>query len=160
MDEAEEAEPPVPEEPEVPEPSEPVVRPSAEGAEPPLKKRGRPKGSLNRKTIEKNKEREPSPAPPAHTLDVDFTSDEILGETPPAPKRKARKPKPPPPSSSSEEEQPPPPKQKRERTTNRKPRVESVNPPSYLEILTRGIKEQRAKQHAEKIAQYDNFFQW
>ena len=148
--------------PAVPEPSEPVVRPSAEGAEPPLKKRGRPKGSLNRKTIEKIKEREPSPAPPAHTLDVDFTSEEILGETP-APKRKPRKPKPPPPSSSSEEEQPPPPpKQKRERTTNRKPRVEPepLYPPSYLEVLQRGLKEARAKQHAEKIAQYDNFFQW
>ena len=44
----------VPEVPEVPEePSEPVV----------IKKRGRPKGSLNKKTIEKMRaEREPSPA--------------------------------------------------------------------------------------------------
>ena len=153
MEEAEVPEEPVPEVPVVPEPSEPVV----------IKKRGRPKGSLNRKTIEKIKEGEPSPAPPAHTLDVDFTSEEILGETPPAPKRKPRKPKPPPPSSSSEEEQPPPPpKQKRERTTNRKPRVEPepLNPPSYLEVLQRGLKEARAKQHAEKIAQYDKFFQW
>ena len=151
MEESEVPAEPVPEVPVVPEPTEPVV----------IKKRGRPKGSLNRKTIEKIKEGEPSPAPPALTLDVDFTSEEILGETPPAPKRKATKPKPAPPSSSSEEEQPPPPpKLKRERTTNRKPRVESLNPPSYLEILTRGIKEQRAKQHADKIAQYDNFFQW
>ena len=50
-----EAEPPsVPEVPEVPEePSEPVV----------IKKCGRPKGSLNKKTIEKMRaEREPSPA--------------------------------------------------------------------------------------------------
>ena len=157
MEESEVPEEPVPEVPVVPEPSEPEV----------IKKRGRPKGSLNRKTIEKmkegEKEGEPSPAPPALTLDVDFTSEEILGETPPAPKRKATKPKPAPSSSSSEEEQPPPPpKLKRERTTNRKPRVEPepLNPPSYLEILTRGIKEQRAKQHAEKIAQYDKFFQW
>ena len=149
MEEPEVPEEPVPEVPVVPE--EPVV----------IKKRGRPKGSLNRKTIEKITEREP--APPAHTLDVDFTSDEILGETPPAPKRKPRQPKPPPPPSSSEEEQPPPPpKLKRERTTNRKPRVEPepLNPPSYLEVLQRGLKEARAKQHAEKIAQYDKFFQW
>ena len=73
-----EAEPPsVPEVPEVPEePSEAVV----------IKKRGRPKGSLNKKTIEKMiaVAREPSPAwsgapnemppPPELTLDVDFTS--------------------------------------------------------------------------------------
>ncbi len=159
MEESEVPEEPVPEVPVVPEPSEPEVRPSAEGAEPPLKKRGRPKGSLNRKTIEKIKEREPSPAPPAHTLDVDFTSEEILGETLPLPKRKPRKPKPAPPPSSSEEE-PPPPKQKREQ--NRKPRVEpeSLYTPTYLEVLTRGLREQRAKQHAEKIAQYDKFFQW
>ncbi len=83
MDATEEAEPPVPEEPEVPEPSEPVV----------IKKRGRPKGSLNKKTIKK-------------TIDVDFASEEVLGETP-APstfggnemKRKAKKLKAPPPTS-------------------------------------------------------------
>ena len=126
-----------------------------------IKKRGRPKGSLNKKTIERMKEREPSP----HTLDVDFTSDEVLGETPP--KRKA-KPKPPPSPSSSEEEDedvappPPPPRLKRATTRRRAYEVaeQPLNPPSYLEVLTRGLKEARAQQHAEKIAQYDRFFAW
>ena len=77
----------------------------------------------------------------------------------------ASSPPPPPPPSESEEDEPPPPpppKLKRERTTNRKPRVEPepLTPPSYLEILTQGLKEQRAKQYAEKVAQYDRFFQW
>ena len=171
-----------------------------------IKKRGRPKGSLNRKTIEKMRQdvlpeiapeelppvldvdftsdevlgekpratpkRKPRVLPeiapeelPPMVLDVDFTSEEILGEIPPAPKRKAKaRPKPAPPSSSESEEEPPPPppKLKRERTTNRKPRVEPepLNPPSYLEVLTRGLREQKAKQHAEKIAEYDKFFQW
>ena len=150
--------PPPPEVPEEPsEPSEPVV----------IKRRGRPKGSLNKKTVEKMQvEREPSP-PPALTLDVDFTSEAVLGETTPPPKRKPKtraKPPPPPPSESEEDEPPPPPPQKlkRERTTNRNPRVEpeALNRPNYLEILTRGLKEQRAKQYAEKVAQYDRFFQW
>ena len=152
-----ETEPEVPEE-VAQEPSEPVVI---------KKQRGRPKGSLNKKTVEKIKEQEPLPQDPKNfILDVDFSSNEVLGAditpTPRAPKRKPKKPKvPPPPPESEEDESPPPPtppKLKRER----KPRVEvePVNPPSYLEILTRGLKEQRAKQYAEKVAQYDRFFQW
>ena len=115
--------------------------------------------------------REPSPAPPpALVLDADFTSDEILGDDPPpAPKRKAKRPPPPPPPSSESEEEPPPPpppKLKRERTRRpqravaHEPEPQPLNPPSYLEVLQRGLKEARAKQHAEKIAQYDKFFQW
>ena len=139
------------------EPSEPVA----------IKKRGRPKGSLNKKTVEKMKEQEPLPQDPKNlVLDVEFTSDEILGAditpTPRAPKRKPKTKQkvPPPPPESEEDESPPPPRSKIKR--ERKPRVEPepVNPPSYLEILTRGLKEQRAKQYAEKVAQYDRFFQW
>ena len=144
-----------PEETTVPEPIEPVV----------IKKRGRPKGSLNKKTLDKRKGApEPAPAsPPALTLDVDFTSEEVLGD--PAPKRKAKRPKPPtpPPSSESEEEPPPPPSRLKRQRTRRAPRSEPqplLNPPSYLEVLQRGLKEARAKQHAEKVAQYDRFFQW
>ena len=153
-----EAEPPVPEVPELPEepsePSEPVVI---------KKRRGRPPGSLNKKTIEKMKvEHEPSPA---LTLDVEFTSEAVLGETTPPPKRKPKtraKPPPPPPTESGEDEPPPPRRSVSER--KRPPPLEnkgsSLNPPSYLEILTRGLKEQQAKQYAEKVAQYDRFFQW
>ena len=166
--------PDVPEVPEVPEvPSEPVV----------IKKRGRPKGSLNRKAIEKMKaEREPSPAldPKDLGLDVDFTSDEVLGAaTPPAPKRKARPKAPPtqPPSESEDEPAPPPPSPqppprrrsvsgregrapRRSEKRSVQPEPEQLNPPSYLEVLQRGLKEARAKQYAEKVAQYDRFFQW
>ncbi len=159
------------------EPSEPVI----------LKKRGRPKGSLNKKTIAKMRDAilpdippEPLEELPTMVLDVDFTSDEILGETriPKSVKRKTRAaPKrrdPPtePPSDSWIEDSPPP----TPTTRKRPPRVktlpresdkyredrmpETVNPPSYLEILTRGLKEAKAKEYAEKVAQYDKCFQW
>ena len=85
-------------------------------------------------------------------------------------KAKAKAKAPPPPPSESEEDEPPPPpppKLKRERTTRRVQPADEVrakqpplNPPSYLEVLQRGLKEARAKQYAEKVAQYDKFFQW
>ena len=158
------------------EPSEPVI----------IKKKGRPKGSLNKKTIAKMRDAvlpdipEPLEELPPMVLDVDFTSDEILGETI-IPKSAKRKPKaapkrrdPPtePPSDSSIEESPPPTPTKRKRPPRVKTRsdkyreepipetVTGVNAPSYLEILTRGLKEAKAKQYAEKVAQYDKFFQW
>ncbi len=155
------------------EPVEPVI----------LKKRGRPKGSLNKKTIAKMRDAvlpdipEPLEELPTMVLDVDFTSDEILGETI-IPKSAKRKPKaapkrrdPPtePPSDSCIEDSPPP----TPTTRKRPPRVKTLpresdkyreepipDPPSYLEILTRGLKEAKAKQYAEKVAQYDKSFQW
>ncbi len=113
--------------------------------------------------------------PDSMVLDVDFTSDEILGEKPRAtPKRKPKAPRArdPPTEPHSEDDSPPPPPI----TKKRPPRVkttpslgresdiyrepEPVYPASYLEVLTRGLKEARAKQYAEKVAQYDKFFQW
>jgi len=174
MDEAEaEASEPV----ELVEPSEPVV----------IKKRGRPKGSLNKKTIAKMREDVlPEDEPessileredtlPPMVLDIDFTSDETLGEKPRATaKRKSKaapKARDPPKESPSEEDSPPPPPPPRNKkrpprvrtrsdTYREEPAPVTVNPPSYLEILTRGLKEARAKQYAEKVAQYDTFFQW
>ena len=155
------------------EPSEPVI----------LKKRGRPKGSLNKKTIAKMRDAvlpeiapEPLEALPTMVLDVDFTSDEMLGETiiPKSVKRKPRvapKARDPPSDPSTEEESPPPPpppppkkRQPRVNTHLEKRHVTEhvgeyapLNPPSYLEILTRGLKEAKAKQYADKVAQYDRF---
>ena len=169
------------------EPSEPVI----------LKKRGRPKGSQNKKTIAKMRE-DVVPEPPEggwesglHTerdipeiethpdsmvLDVDFTSDEFLGEKPKR-KPKARDP-PTEPQSEDDSPPPPPPPLARQRSSlrvkttpwgesdNPQPREretrepEPAYPASYLEVLTRGLKEARAKQYAEKVAQYDRFFQW
>ena len=156
------------------EPSEPVI----------LKKRGRPKGSLNKKTVAKMRE-DVVPESSLHTereipdtpeiegmvLDVDFTSDEILGEKP-TPKRKPKAPpkRDPPTEQPSEDDSPPPPPPPPPITKKRPPRVktrsdtyrepEPVYPASYLEVLTRGLKEAKAKQYAEKVAQYDRFFQW
>ena len=153
------------------EPSEPVI----------LKKRGRPKGSLNKKTIQ-NMRQDVLPESSIleseegnMVLDVDFTSDEILGEKPratPNPKRrkpkaapKARDPPTEPPSEEEDESPPPPPPITRKRPphvktsdTYREP--EQINPPTYLEVLARGLKEARAKQYAEKVAQYDRCFHW
>ncbi len=165
------------------EPSEPII----------LKRRGRPKGSLNKKTIAKMRQdvwpaeglagKLELPLPESniyhereddtHVLDVDFLSDEILGEKPATlkqatPKRKATAKPPPPPREplSESDEEPvvaPPPKRKGQRIktrsdTYREP--EPVYPASYLEVLTRGLKEAKAKQYADKVAQYDRFFQW
>ena len=157
---------------------EPIVEPIVEPSEPVvIKKRGRPKGSLNKKTIAKMREDVlPEDGPednlPPMVLDIDFTSDETLGEKPRATaKRKpkaAPKARDPPTQPPSEEDSPPPPPPPRNK--KRPPRVRTrsdtyreepvVYPASYLEVLTRGLKEARAKQYAEKVAQYDNFFQW
>ena len=163
------------------EPSEPVL----------LKKRGRPKGYLNKITIQKmtRGEEDVEPiepdnnleraAPDSMMLDVEFTSDKICGEKL-TPKRKPRAGRRPPPTEPSVSESgddtpppPPPPQLKRQRSSLR---IETTPPtstastpstpsildsrPSYLEVLTRGLKEARAKQYAEKVAQYDRFFQW
>ena len=179
------------------EPSEPVL----------LKKRGRPKGSLNKKTIQKMRE-DVVPEPPeggwesslyhdretpetpetperaAHpdsmVLDVEFTSDKIFGEksTPKRKPRAGRTRDPPTEPSVSESGDdtpppPPPPPLKRQRSSLRIETTPSIDRsdtcpsilepnrdsrPSYLEVLTRGLKEARAKQYAEKVAQYDRFF--
>jgi len=142
------------------EPSEPVL----------LKKRGRPKGSLNKKTIAKQLrcgQIAPDPeALPPMVLDVDFTSDEILGENKPVIRkpRAAPKTRDPPAEPPSEEDSPPPPPPtplpRNKKRPPQEPAPVTVDPPSYLEVLTRGLKEARAKQYAEKVAQYDRFFQW
>ena len=140
--------------------------------------RGRPKGSLNKKTIARNEE-EPVP----FALDVDFESNEIMGESepipepeeleelaspPPPPKlkrtvsRKTRIPDPPPVPAAESEEEPPPPRPKRVRRTPKPaaaPQPPVVQPPpTYLEVLTRGLRAAQATQKAEKVARYDAFF--
>ena len=107
--------------------------------------RGRPKGSLNKKTIARVAEEE-ADVPVPFTLDVDFESNEILGESepitepeepeelasppPPPPKLKrtvSRKTPPAPPVSAEEsEDEPPPPKRKRAVRMRAQPRREPV----------------------------------
>ena len=150
--------------------------------------RGRPKGSLNKKTLARVAEEE-ADVPVPFTLDVDFESNEILGESepipepaepeepaspPPPPKLKRRvsrkAPPAPPVSEESEDEPPPPPKRKRAVRMQAQPRREPVPaaapqpppvvqpPPTYLEVLTRGLRAAQATQKAEKVARYDAFF--
>ena len=151
--------------------------------------RGRPKGSLNKKTLARVAEEE-ADVPVPFTLDVDFESNEILGESepitepeepeelaspPPPPKLKrtvTRKTPPAPPVSAEEsEDEPPPPKRKRAVRMRAQPRREPVPeatvpqpppvvqpPPTYLEVLTRGLRAAQATQKAEKVARYDAFF--
>ena len=140
--------------------------------------RGRPKGSLNKKTLARREEEEPVP----FTLDVDFESNEIMGESepipepeeleelaspPPPPKLKrtvSRKTPPAPPVSAAEsEDETPPPKPKRVRRTPKpaaapQPPLVVHPPPTYLEVLTRGLRAAQATQKAEKVARYDAFF--
>ena len=149
--------------------------------------RGRPKGSLNKKTLNKKTlasvAEEEADVPVPFTLDVDFESNEILGESesitepaepeepgspPPAPRLKraaSRKPRRPSPDES--EEDPPSPKRKRAVRAQPEPVPEATvpqpppvvqPPPTYLEVLTRGLRAAQATQKAEKVARYDAFF--
>ncbi len=144
--------------------------------------RGRPKGSLNKKTLVR---REEADVPVPFTLDVDFESNEVLGESepitepeepasppppPPKLKRAASKRKPPPPPGSPEESEEEPPPPKRERRAKPKPAEPRGGaavpqpppvvqpPPTYLEVLTMGLRAAQATQKAQKVARYDAFF--
>jgi len=173
--------------------------------EPPKRGRGRPKGSLNKKTIA-TREAEASAAaemrdvPPQNlTLDVSFeeaNDDEIPQaprEPPKPPKKKVREPLPEPEpepepepredaddetvrpeyqigsgSDDTEPEPPPPSPKKRAPRAKRQPkpkapkpvRMTSPEPPSYLEVLKRGLDIAKHKQKAEKIERYDSFFRY
>ena len=167
----------------------------AESGEAPVKRgRGRPKGSLNRKTIERLASEAPQRSgdvaeqvsvPP---LDVDFESNEILGEEAAAPQqsggvdervalgqlgssaaeRSAR-------CQEGVDErvalgQPrcqetplPTPKPKRVRsvripTAARRSPAKSSEPPNYLDVLKQGLVAAKAQHKAERVARYDAFF--
>ena len=133
----------------------------AESGEAPVKRgRGRPKGSLNRKTIERlanspqRSGAEQVSVPPAFALDVDFESNEILGEEAAAPQQ-------------SVEEETPTPKPKRVRSVRiaapaQPPATVALpsydDPPNYLELLRQGMSAAKAHQKAERVARYDAFF--
>ena len=132
----------------------------AESGEAPVKRgRGRPKGSLNRKTIERlasspqRSGAEQASVPFA--LDVDFESNEILGEEAAAPQQ----------SVEGGVEETPTPKPKRVRsvritapTAARRPPAKSSEPPNYLDVLKQGLVAAKAQHKAERVARYDAFF--
>ena len=138
---------------------------------PPKRGRGRPKGSLNKKTIAT---REKAAEVRERTiLDVAFeeTPEEEAAQEP----EELEQPEPEPepeeleeePAEAEEPEPPPPPRPKakaprvKRQPKEPKPvRMTSPEPPSYLDILKRGLDIAKHKQKAEKVARYDSFFQY
>ena len=147
--------------------------------EQPKRTRGRPKGSLNKKTLEKQ-----AALKEATTLDVSFEKEEEpeqveepekaeeveevaeepvveepevepepVVEEPPKKQRKPRKPKPP-----EEAPEPPPPPSPKKRKPRAPPREVSPEPLSYLEVLKRGMAAAKATQRAERLNRYDSYF--
>ena len=142
--------------------------------EQPKRGRGRPKGSLNKRTLEKQ-----AALREAMTLDVSFEKEEEpeqveeevaeeevaeeemaepevepepVVEEPPKKQRKPRKPKPP-----EEAPEPPPPPSPKKRKPRAPPR--EVSPElTYLEVLKRGMAAAKATQRAERLNRYDSYF--
>ena len=139
--------------------------------EQPKRGRGRPKGSLNKRTLEKQ-----AALREATTLDVSFEEEpeqveepeEVAEEEvpeeevaepepepepePPKKQRKPRKAKPP-----EEAPEPPPPPSPKKRKPRAPPR--EVSPElSYLEVLKRGMAAAKATQRAERLNRYDSYF--
>ena len=146
----------------------------AESGEAPVKRgRGRPKGSLNRKTIERLASEAPQrsgaeQASVPFALDVDFESNEILGEEAAAPQQSVEggvdervalgQPR-------CQETPLPTPKPKRVRsvritapTAARRSPAKSSEPPNYLDVLKQGLVAAKAQHKAERVARYDAFF--
>ena len=132
--------------------------------EQPKRGRGRPKGSLNKRTLEKQ-----AALREATTLDVSFeeepeqVEEEVPEEEvaepepepepePPKKQRKPRKAKPP-----EEAPEPPPPPSPKKRKPRAPPR--EVSPElTYLEVLKRGMAAAKATQRAERLNRYDSYF--
>jgi len=140
----------------------------------PKRRQGRPPGSKNKSTLmrEAALRAETPEALPPMTLDVEFTSDQILGEKKRAPKRKTRprKVKPPEPSSESSDAstvEPVAPLGQPEQNTSRDtPRAVRMSKPSimlpakmtYLEALTHGINDIVQERSRARSAKYAAFF--
>ena len=141
--------------------------------EQPMRGRGRPKGSLNKRTLEKQaalkeattldvsfeKEEEPEQVEePEKAEEVEEVAEEPVVEEPepePEPPKKQRKPrKAKPPEEAPEPPPPPSPKKRKPRAPPRE-----VSPElSYLEVLKRGMAAAKATQRAERLNRYDSYF--
>ena len=139
--------------------------------------RGRPKGSLNKATIAKREAEAAAAAEMREKLTLDVSFEEALGDEAPQAPQEPEEPEPEPlPEEEDPEEpeepeeepgpEPPPPSPKRRAKRQPKPkapkpvRMTSPEPPSYLDILKRGLDIARHKQKAEKVAKYDSFFRY
>ena len=122
---------------------------------------------MNRKTIERLASEAPQRSgdvaeqvsvPPSFALDVDFESNEILGEEAAAPQQ------------GGVEETPTPKPELRARRRVRSVRIAapaqppatvvlpSYDAPNYLELLRQGLSAAKAQQKAERVARYDAYF--
>ena len=138
--------------------------------------RGRPKGSLNKKTLAKQEELRQ-----ATTLDVSFEEEPQEPEEPDASKPKIPErvpvglsPEERPETTEEEEEEEaalepeepaPKPKQRRKAVEKKPPRPrakpatpEASPPMSYLQVLQRGLVAARAAQRLERVQRYDAYF--
>ena len=133
--------------------------------------RGRPKGSLHKKTLAKQQgvtdssfedteePEQPNPETVPEPAESDpETEPETAPEPPvPVPKRRTRKTKPV--EAAPEEKEPEEtfiPKKKR--APPKPVRMDLPEPPTYLEVLKRGLDIAHHQQKAEKLAKYDCFF--
>ena len=148
--------------------------------EQPKRGRGRPKGSLNKRTLEKQAalreattldvsfeekkedEEEPEQVEEPEKAEEEVAEEEVAEEPevepepepePPKKQRKPRKAKPP-----EEAPEPPPPPSPKKRKPRAPPREVSPEPLSYLEVLKRGMAAAKATQRAERLNRYDSYF--
>ena len=143
--------------------------------ETPVKRgRGRPKGSLNKKTLERRaaeaaaletevpevsvEETEvPEVVPAAAALETEVPEvsaeetevPEVVPE-PPRPKRRAKRVAPPEPPQPRARAAAPP--------AAPKPRAKAPPPRSYLEVLREGLEDARRRQKQERATRYDRYF--
>ena len=142
--------------------------------EAPKRGRGRPKGSLNKKTLERMSaqareaevpevleeaseeasEETPEETPEEVTEEAPEEVPEEVPEPPPRPKRKAaakRAPEVPAPPAAK-------PRAKRAPPAPRAPPVAPPKPRSYLEVLREGLEDARRRQKQERATRYDSYF--
>ena len=135
-------------------------------AEAPKRGRGRPKGSLNKKTLERMSAQAREAEVPevleeaseeASEETPEETPEEVpeeVPEPPPRPKRKAaakRAPEVPAPPAAK-------PRAKRAPPAPRAPPVAPPKPRSYLEVLKAGLDDARRRQKQERATRYDSYF--
>ena len=134
---------------------------------PPKRGRGRPKGSLNKKTIAAREA--DAEVREKLTLDVSFEEppeEEAPEEEVPEEERQSEPAESAEPEEAGEQEPEPPPSPKKRAKRQAKPkaqkpvRMTEPEPPSYLEVLKRGLDIARHRQKAEKVERYDSFFRY
>ena len=122
--------------------------------EAPKRGRGRPKGSLNKKTLERR-------AAEAEAREAEVLPEETPEEAPeevPEPEPEPEVPAPRPKRKAAAKRVAPPAAPKAAPREPRAPRVDSPKPRSYLEVLREGLEDARRRQKQERSTRYDSYF--